>query len=116
MWSSAEGIVRRTFEKASTARARPFRSTSDPWYITTKGCAAAPDEPGVVRSRGKKIVSSGEFITTVIFSAGQLRAEKIFAHARFTVITESANPRLHLSTSFSKPTLPALDLRLKIVC
>jgi hypothetical protein len=83
--------------------------------MTTKAELVA-DFLEVGRVPAEKIASSGEFMTTVIFSAGQLRAAKIFAHARLTVITESARPRLHFSTNLNNRTLLAVGGRPKIVC
>jgi len=43
-------------------------------------------------------------MTTLIFSAGQLRAEKILLKVSFVVTTASANPRLNFSSFFSNQT------------
>src|ERR1700734_713145 len=80
--SSALGTVARTCANASRATSNPFRSTNDPWYMITKGLLplwfVGSYGWGV---RNGKIFWSGEFITTAIFSAEQLREEKIRLHA-----------------------------------
>jgi hypothetical protein len=56
-------------------------------------------------SRHGNIWPSGAFITTAIFSAGQLREEKIRLHATFTVTAKSARAMLHFSRLFIIRTL-----------
>src|SRR5882672_7477453 len=72
---------------------------------------------GTVSSTGLygKILVSGEFITTAIFSGPQLRLEKICLHARLTVTTRCARAMLHFSNRFNSFTLPPSGAALKIV-
>ena len=63
----------------------------------------------------RKISPSGAFITTPIFSARQLRAEKMRLQAILTVITASAHRILSFSRNFSSRTLRLCSSRLNIV-
>src|SRR5260370_38997918 len=102
MLGSAVGTASRHRESESIAMFNPFRSTSDPWYMITKGLflvfSVKASDPA---ARNGKILPSGEFITTAIFSGGQLRAEKIRLNATLAVITKSARAMLHFSRRFS---------------
>ena len=96
-----------------TATSRPFRSRMDPWYIITNG--AIRSIGGDAADRNAKISSSGEFMTTWILSAGQLREAKIFLHARLTVNTTSANAMLQRSSRLSMRTAKLVGSNPKMV-
>src|SRR5437773_12219642 len=64
--------------------------------------------------RNPKTLSSGEFITTPIFSAVQLRDENSRLHAALTVSAASARLMLHFSKRLSVRTGTLSGGRLKI--
>src|SRR4029077_14325687 len=63
--------------------------------MITNGFELSESNRRVDGPRSRKIASSGEFMTTLIFSTGQLRLEMSSRHASLVVIATSAKRRLH---------------------